>query len=426
MNFDQNTCTIIQQPLTNRKRSNDSFHIESSSLAKRSRHTTDARPTMASNQQDVARRSGDPPATTSRIFLMKEHCSSSFAVMNQLRKDNQLLDVRFKIDSHVFSAHRVVLASCSPYLRAMFTCGMRESTQEEIELKDIEPQAMELLIEFAYTGEIEVTTGNVQDLLPAAGILQLRDLKVACCEFLSDHMDVTNCLGIKQFADMHSCPDLVKKSNRFIIRKFSDVVKTDEFLEIPHNVLSELLKNDHLHVESESQVFTAFLRWIDSDLDGRAPFAYDLLDCIRVPLLPKEHWERIFNAHRLFKINRECQAYIRGYLMGLDFTDISVKPRSPIETIYCVGGRNSQKCLSTAERYVPEEDRWEELPCMKQVCLCPSVTAVGGMFTLVVVTLPYFYLILSLLPLSSTLPHIPPSLPPSLGKNSSGSRRIRW
>lgn len=153
-----------------------------------------------------------------------------------------------------------------------------------------------------FTGEIEVTTDNVQDLLPAAGILQLRDLKTACCEFLSDHMDVTNCLGIKQFADMHSCPGLVKKANRFIVRKFADVVKTDEFLDVPHHVLCELLENDHLHVENELQVFTAFLRWMDHDIDGRAPFAYDLLGCIRIPLLPKQHWEAVFRNHRLFKV----------------------------------------------------------------------------------------------------------------------------
>lgn len=66
-------------------------------------------------------------------------------------------------------------------------------------------------------------------------------------------------------------------------------------------------------------------------------------------------------------MSRECQAYIRGYLMGLDFTSLATKPRSPIATVYTIGGRNSQKCLSTAERYVPEDDRWEELPCMRQV-----------------------------------------------------------
>ena len=288
------------------------------------------------------------------------------------------MDVRFRIGDSLFSAHRIVLASCSPYLRAMFTCGMRESNQEEIQLRDIEPQAMELLIEFAYTGEIEVTTDNVQDLLPAAGILQLKDLKLACCEFLSDHMDVSNCLGIKQFADMHSCPDLVKKANRFVVRKFADVVKMDEFLEIPHHVMKELLENDHLHVENELQVFNAFIHWIEHDIDGRAPFAYDLLGCIRVPLLSRQHWERVFQTHRLFQVSRECSAFIRGYLMGLDNSRMEVRPRSPIETIYTVGGRNSQRCLCTSERFIQEDERWEELPPMKQVRTAVAATSLDG------------------------------------------------
>lgn len=372
--FDQSTSSGTSRKLE-RKRLNSTSIASINCSTKKSKVDTSEEPSynlfqdMASNQQDVVRRPQDIQTRSSRIFQMKDHCSNSFSVMNQLRKDNQLLDVRLRINEYVFSAHRVVLASCSPYLKAMFTCGMRESSQEEIKLLDIEPQAMELLIEFAYTGEIEVTTDNVQDLLPAAGILQLKDLKIACCEFLSDHMEVSNCLGIKQFADMHSCPDLVKKANRFIIRKFTDVVKTEEFVDVSHQVLCELLENDHLHVENELQVFSALLRWIDHNLDGRAPFAYDLLDCIRIPLLPNDYWERIFNTHRLFQVSRECHAYIRGYIMGLNYTTLPVKPRSPIETIYSIGGRNSNRCLNTAERYVPEEDRWEELPPMKQVLL---------------------------------------------------------
>jgi len=274
----------------------------------------------------------------------------------------------------------VVVASVSPYLRAMFTCGMKESSQEVIELRDIEPQAMASLIDYAYTGEVMVTIDNVQDLLPAAGILQLKELKDACCAFLSDHMDTTNCLGIKQFADLHSCPDLVKKANRFIIRKFTEVVKHEEFLQLPHGVLKELLYNDHLHVENEHQVFKAFMAWVNHDLEDRAPNSFELLDAIRIPLLPREFWAEVFEREPLFKCSKECHAFMKGYLMGIKFDDLKLdaKPRSPIETIYTVGGRNSQRCLATAERYIPEDDKWEELPPMKQVRTAVAAGAVDG------------------------------------------------
>ena len=336
-------------------------------------------PSMASNRQDGTNKQElGQNVPESHLFQMKDHCNDSFVVMNQLRREEQLYDIIFRIGVHTFKAHRVVLASVSPYLRAMFTCGMKESNQDEIELRDIEPGAMSLLIDYAYTGEILVTVDNVQDLLPAAGILQLKDLKAACCSFLSDHMDTTNCLGIKQFADLHSCPDLVKKANRFIIRKFTEIVKHDEFLQLPHVVLRELLENDHLHVESELQVFTAFMAWINHDLESRAPGAYELLDAIRVPLLSKDFWEDAFKRELLFQRSRECHAFMKGYLMGRNFQSLIEKPRSPIETIYSVGGRNSQRCLATAERYVPEDDRWEELPSMKQVRTAVAAGAIDG------------------------------------------------
>lgn len=334
-------------------------------------------PAMASNQQDSSAKP-DASVPDSRLFKKKNHCSDSFLVMNQLRKENQLCDITFRINSQTFTAHRVVVASASPYLRAMFTCGMKESSQEEIELRDIEPQAMAALIEYFYTGEVMVTVDNVQDLLPAAGILQLKELKQACCSFLSDHMDVTNCLGIKQFADLHSCPNLLKKANRFIIRKFVEIVKNEEFLQLPHLVLKELLENDHLHVESEMQVFSAFMTWVNHDLEARASNAFDLLDVIRVQLLPKEFWSDTFQQEPLFQHSQACRAFLKGYLMGMSTEAPDKKPRSPIETIYTVGGRNSQKCLASAERYVPEDDRWEELPNMKQVRTAVAVGALDG------------------------------------------------
>ncbi len=333
---------------------------------------------MASNRQDTGNKLDSSGVPETRLFQMNEHCNDSFVVMNQLRREGRLCDITFRIGAHTFIAHRIVLASVSPYLQAMFTCGMKESSQDEIELRDIEPQAMAALIDYAYTGEVLVTIDNVQDLLPAAGILQLKDLKAACCSFLSEHMDTSNCLGIKQFADLHSCPELILKANRFIMRKFNEVAKQEEFLQLPHGVLRELLDNDHLHVETELQVFKAFITWVNHDLTSRAADAYDLLDAIRVPLLPKEFWEQAFENEPLFQESRECHAFLKGYLMGRDYGSFVEKPRTPIETIYTLGGRNSQRCLATAERYIPEEDRWEELPGMSQVRTAVAAGALDG------------------------------------------------
>ncbi len=333
---------------------------------------------MASHQQDLVSRPQPSGLCDSRLFQMKDHCNDSFTVMNQLRKDKQLCDITFRIGSQTFLAHRVILASASPYLRAMFTCGMKESSQEEIELRGIEARAMDFLIDYAYTGEVMITTDNVQDLLPAAGILQLKELKEACCSFLGDHMDVTNCLGIKQFADLHSCPKLLRQANRYTVMKFIEVIQNDEFLQLPHVVLKEILENDHLHVNTEVQVFRAFLSWVNHDVEQRTQNAFELLDLIRIPLIPKNFWTDAFQQEPLFKQSQACHAYIKGYLMGLNNDTLPKKARTPVKTIYTIGGRNSQRCLSSCERYIAEEDRWEELPAMKQVRTAVAAGAVDG------------------------------------------------
>ena len=64
--------------------------------------------------------------------------------------------------------------ACSPYFKAMFTGELAESRQTEIVIHDVDEYAMELLIEFCYTSRIIVDEKNVQMLLPAACILQVR------------------------------------------------------------------------------------------------------------------------------------------------------------------------------------------------------------------------------------------------------------
>ena len=91
-----------------------------------------------------------------------EHCVKAFQTMNSLRLQNILCDVIIRTGGIEFPAHKVVLASCSAYFFAMFTGELSESKQTHVTMKDVDPIALELLLEFAYTAEIHVTEENVQ------------------------------------------------------------------------------------------------------------------------------------------------------------------------------------------------------------------------------------------------------------------------
>lgn len=55
---------------------------------------------------------------------------------------------------------------------------LAESRQTDVTIRDVDEDAMEILIEFCYTSHIVVEEANVQTLLPAACLLQLAEIQV--------------------------------------------------------------------------------------------------------------------------------------------------------------------------------------------------------------------------------------------------------
>lgn len=77
---------------------------------------------------------------------------------------------------------------------------MKEADSSMVTLHEVDPGALELLVEFAYTGQVLITEDNVQVLLPASGLLQMEGVREACCRFLMKQLHPSNCLGIRSFA----------------------------------------------------------------------------------------------------------------------------------------------------------------------------------------------------------------------------------
>ena len=44
-----------------------------------------------------------------------------------------------------------------------------------------------------------------------------------CCEFLKKQLDPTNCLGIRAFADTHSCRELLRVADKYTYNNIQDV-----------------------------------------------------------------------------------------------------------------------------------------------------------------------------------------------------------
>ena len=81
---------------------------------------------------------------------------STFNELNLIRKRHELCDVVINVGTRKIFAHRVILAACSPYFRAMFTGELTESRQSEITIRDMDETGLAtylMFLQFAFRKE---------------------------------------------------------------------------------------------------------------------------------------------------------------------------------------------------------------------------------------------------------------------------------
>lgn len=64
-------------------------------------------------------------------------------------------------DGFKIFGHKVILASASPYFLAMFT-HFEEKNKGLVVIRDLDSSALQLIVDFIYSGKIIVTERNVQ------------------------------------------------------------------------------------------------------------------------------------------------------------------------------------------------------------------------------------------------------------------------
>lgn len=73
-------------------------------------------------------------------------------------------------------------------------------------------------------------------------------MKNACCSFLEKQLDSSNCLGIKIFAEQHSCQELFDAAEVFGLKHFEEVVIQEEFMTLSLQQVESLFTCNEIQV----------------------------------------------------------------------------------------------------------------------------------------------------------------------------------
>ncbi|OQU80864.1 hypothetical protein SORBI_3007G199800 [Sorghum bicolor] len=152
-------------------------------------------------------------------------------------------DVVFSVSGEKFSAHKAVLAACSPVFKAQLFGSMAEAKMRCITLHDIKPKTFQVLLRFMYTDElprddeIQSSSNNIdlfQNLLVAADMYHLYRLKLMCARKLWDCVSAETVAEVLSCAEMYNCSELKSTCLDYFVleENFKIAVLTDGYFQL--------------------------------------------------------------------------------------------------------------------------------------------------------------------------------------------------
>ncbi|KAF4131800.1 BTB/POZ domain-containing protein [Phytophthora infestans] len=155
-----------------------------------------------------------------------------------------------------FHAHRFILAASSPPFRAMLMGNMRESSRRDVELHDIEPNIVEKMLLFMYTGDVVLDLESVLGLLIAAEMYELVALREMC--------------------------------KGFVLKYAHEVFCDPQIVQLPEKILLELIPQDELQIR-ELALMEALVMWGESRVaNANKPLGEllaEMMDFVRFPTM---------------------------------------------------------------------------------------------------------------------------------------------
>lgn len=233
--------------------------------------------------------------------------------LKELLNENKFVDCTLKIGDRSFPCHRLIMAACSPYFREIFFTedGKEVEDTKEVVLEDVNPSILDMIIQYLYSAEIDLTDDNVQDIIAVANRFQIPSVFTVCVNYLQKKLSLANCMAIFRMGLVLSCPRLAVAARNYIADRFELLYKDEEFLKLAPHELFAVIGGDSLNVEKEELVFEAVMAWVRHDRDKRIKVLKDAFDCIRFRLLPEKYFKDRVETDEIIKADPELQKTIQ-------------------------------------------------------------------------------------------------------------------
>ena len=287
-------------------------------------------------------------------------CVEMMKRFNIQRKQGHLCDITLITkDDQELKAHRNILSAASPFFCKLLQSDMKENREGIVRLEEISGSVMEDVLEFIYTGTVEVTEENAEELVVATNYLLVPNLKTISGRFIQQQMCELNCISTFYFAEKYDCEELLNESKSFIHANFASVADMNEFLSLEAKEVERWISSDEIVVETEADVFQIAQKWVEHNKSERKAAFEELLRHVRLVFVSRDYLLNVV-TNELVRENAGCFTLVSDAIRQTTFScddDLPQSPRKGLDTraIVACGGKY-------AFCYVPQKDKWKRLP----------------------------------------------------------------
>lgn len=186
---------------------------------------------------------------------------------HQRKQDRGMYDVIFitGANEHKVFAHRAVLSIGIPRLDDMLDS---KGDISYVCLPDLEPFAVEALVEFIYSSKLELSPDRVWDVLSAADRMEMNEIVDTCQRYIHENMLSDYWLYARQIAVERRFSWLLSAVDNYVVQNFAAISRSAEFLQLPRLQVELISKRSDEKAENErpNEILGLVVKWCEEKL----------------------------------------------------------------------------------------------------------------------------------------------------------------
>ena len=193
------------------------------------------------------------------------------------QKQAVFTDFKIKVQEKVINCHKNILSATCPYFEALFSSNMKEAQQGEITMETLEFTTVHAIIQYLYSQPISVDWKDVEKMIAACDLLQIKPLMDVLVEYIAKHLSPTNCIGWWNIADKFNMFEVGKQAKSLMCTKFKEVSCSKEFKMLSLSELIDYINNEDIVIGNSDAILQGCLQWIHYDVTARQKMLLDLM-----------------------------------------------------------------------------------------------------------------------------------------------------